>query len=102
MVAGSSGAGMALVTEGYRNLIGRDVRFRPLDPEPKAMAIWAWWRRGDVATWRCQPRDVSPAMSAPRYQPASKLLRTKQLSNHMFRSSWHFITSHSVMLTQGS
>ena len=69
MVAGSSGAGMALVTEGYRNLIGRDVRFRPLDPEPKAMAIWAWWRRGDVATWRCQPRDVSPAMSAPRCQP---------------------------------
>jgi hypothetical protein len=50
---------MALVTEGYRNLIGRDVRFRPLDPEPKAMAIWAWWRRGDVATWRCQPRDIS-------------------------------------------
>jgi DNA-binding transcriptional LysR family regulator len=47
MVALTSGAGVALVTEGYRNLFGRAVVCRRLSPEPEPMALWVWWRRGE-------------------------------------------------------
>lgn len=46
-VALTAGAGVALVTEGYRSLFGRGVAFRPLTPEPETMAVWLWWRRGE-------------------------------------------------------